>query len=212
MASEVTIKNLLLDLGGVIYDLDFQRSVSAFEKLGVGDFQSVYSHAQQTPLFDLFERGEITIENFRNEIRRMAARQIPSQEIDIAWSALLMGIPESRMKLLEQLSKKYSLFLLSNTNDLHLTAVENYIESTYGLNRFENCFEKIYYSNKMGKKKPDADCFEFVLEDAGISKNDTLFIDDTIRHIDGAKKCGINAIHLDLKKNDIHSLLNLLGI
>jgi len=205
-------KNLLLDLGGVLYDLDFQKSIDAFEKLGINDFQAVYSHAQQTQLFDLFERGEVSVENFRNEIRRMSAKQIPSAEIDAAWNALLIGIPERRIKLIEQLSKKYNLFLLSNTNELHLNAVELYIEKTYGIKRFENCFKKIYYSNKMGKKKPDADCFEFVLGNADISKAETIFIDDTIRHIDGAIKCGINAIHLNLEKNDIHSLLDSLEI
>lgn len=201
------IKNLLLDLGGVFYDLDFQKAVNAFEAIGIRNFNEVYAHAHQTPLFDLFERGEITTETFRNEIRRMAARDIPSALIDEAWNALLIGFPLHRMELIEKLSQKYNLYLLSNTNELHLSAVVRQLESSFGLKRFEKPFKKLYYSSRMGRKKPDAGCFEFVFSDAGISKSDTLFIDDTVRHVEGARQCGVNAIHLDLLKEDIHRLI-----
>ena len=107
------------------------------------------------------------------------------------------------------LSKKYRIFLLSNTNEIHIKAFTKILMDTYGQNIFESTFEKIYYSSKMKMRKPDAEIFEYVLKEINLSANETLFVDDSEQHIKGAEKIGLHVFHL-LQGKDITKELNYL--
>ena len=94
---------------------------------------------------------------------------------------------------------------MSNTNEIHIKKFEADLRKNNWLKDFQNCFDQIYYSSKMGMRKPDKNCFNKVLEDHNLKAQETLFIDDSAQHIEGAKKVGINAVLL--KKED--SILQL---
>jgi putative hydrolase of the HAD superfamily len=95
--------------------------------------------------------------------------------------------------------------LLSNTNEIHIKKFEGDLKTNNMLEQFYKCFDKIYYSSRMGKRKPEENCFIQVLEENGLIAENTLFIDDSIQHIEGAKKVGIKTFHLEKNK----SILNL---
>ncbi len=194
------IKNIIFDLGGVLLNINYLLTEQAFLELGIKDFRLVYSKAKQSSLFDQFETGRISAHLFRNELRKYLPKEISDKEIDTAWNAMLLDFPLERVKLLRQLKNKYRIFLLSNTNEIHVNAFEQIFIRSFGSNIFEHIFEKHYYSNIIGLRKPNADCFEYVLQQNQLNPIETLFIDDSEQHVAGAIQCGLKAIHL--KENE----------
>ena len=201
------IKNLLLDFGGVLLKIDYDAPVREFRKLGIENFQHIFAQAAQSSLMDDFEKGTITEEDFRNEIRKILGKEISNEEINFAWNSVLSYFPEEKMKLLKFLKEKYNLYLLSNTNEIHIKEFENSMSKAFGLNHFHSHFHKVYYSSRMGMRKPNSEIFEFVLKENNLNAHETVFIDDSIQHISGAQKVGIMAFHLDLKKEDLPDLM-----
>ena len=195
-----SIKNIIFDFGGVILNIDYKLTQRAFAKLGVTDFDLLYSQAVQNELFDLLEKGFISPSDFRKEVRKFIHGDVSDMQIDEAWNAMLLDLPEERVRLLDTLKKKYRLFLLSNTNQIHFTAFSSYMKSKFKRDIFSEVFDKAYLSHEVKMRKPDAEIFEFLLKEQNLKKEETLFIDDSIQHIKGARAIGIPAIHLDLQK------------
>src|SRR4051812_24079414 len=112
------VKNIIFDLGGVLLQIDYQLTEKAFRKLGCKDFDSIYSKAKQTPLFDDFETGKISEYGFFNKLKILSGLHTAS-DVDIrnAWNSMLIDFPQKHYVMLSELRKKYKLFLLSNTNE-----------------------------------------------------------------------------------------------
>ncbi|MBN4051505.1 HAD family phosphatase [bacterium AH-315-M05] len=194
------IKNIIFDLGRVILNVDEHLTSEAFKKLGINDFNEIYSQIRQTSLFDKLEKGSITTDEFRTELKKHLPNSVNDRAIDDAWNAMLLDLPRERIHLLEQLRSKYQLFLLSNTNEIHIKAYSNILKNSYGFENLSHLFEKEYYSCKIGLRKPDDKIFRLVLSENGLIPGETLFVDDSEEHIEAAKKLGIRT-HL-LKKGD----------
>lgn len=194
------IKNIVFDLGQVILNVDEGLTSEAFKKLGVKGFDEIYSRIRRASLFGHFETGSITANEFRTELKKHLPNPANDRDVDDAWNAMLLDLPRERIHLLEQLKSKYRLFLLSNTNEIHLNAYSKILENSYGFKDLSHLFEKEYYSCKVGLRKPDNKIFRLVLSENGLIPGETLFIDDTKEHIETAKKLGIQT-HL-LKKGD----------
>ncbi|MEC8273957.1 MAG: HAD family phosphatase [Bacteroidota bacterium] len=184
------IKNILFDLGGVLYHIDYELTIKAFKKLGIKNFQEHFSQQQQNNLFDRLETGEISDEDFIKEMKALLPH-CTREEIINAWNALLIGIPQENIQLLKDLSKQYRLFLLSNTNAIHINQINKLLYKNYNLKSLDPLFDKIYLSHQIGMRKPNNETFEWVLRDAGIIAQKTLFIEDSIQHIESANKLGI---------------------
>ncbi len=199
------VEAILFDLGGVIININYHLTKKAFENLGVLNFDLLFNKAKQNQLFDQLEKGEISAIDFYEQIRTIAKINLSNEEIKTAWNAILLDIPEQRIELLQHLSKKFRLFLISNTNSIHVDAFTNQLLLQFGKNPFPEIFEKVYYSSEIGKRKPDADIFNFVLEQNALTNNRCLFIDDSPQHIEGAAACGIPSFHL----RDGADILNL---
>ncbi|MDQ3111958.1 MAG: HAD family phosphatase [Bacteroidota bacterium] len=195
------IRNIIFDLGGVILNLDPAATQKAFESVGMPDFKEQYSTITQTGCFDDFDRGKISEKEFRDHLKKFLPDTITDEAIDKAWNAMLLDLPKERLELLKSLGKKYRLFLLSNTNEIHVTAFSAYLQKEYGFRDFSAYFERWYYSCRIGKRKPDAEIFEFVLNENGLLAEETLFIDDSPQHIEGAKKVGIKSYLLPAGKD-----------
>lgn len=192
----LVIKNIIFDLGGVILNIDYNLTVKAFKSLGVNKFDSLYSQAMQSNLFDDFEVGKISDTQFIERLKTNIDIGLKDDAIINAWNAMLLDLPLSRIEMLKMLNDRgYRCFLLSNTNEIHLKEYSSLIEKEYGIGGLNNFFEKTYYSHQIGFRKPNANAFEYVLSDAQILKAETIFIDDSIQHIDGAKKVGLSAYH-----------------
>lgn len=186
------IKNIIFDYGNVIFKLDFVKSKQAWEMLGVNNASDFYGHKIQDPVFTEFERGDISAGEFRNRIRQITNKsELSDREIDYAWNSLLIGIPEGNHNLLIHLKSKYRTFLLSNINAIHYDYIMDYLRSDFGFNGNDHLFERVYYSHLVGKRKPEPEIFEQVLKENNLNPEETLFIDDSPQHIEGAKKLGI---------------------
>ncbi len=187
-------KNLILDLGGVILDINYQNTIDAFKAIGIQHAEKLYSQQSQIPLFDLLEKGLISEEEFFNDIRMMTGGEYDNDKLRNCWNAILIGLPEENMKTLYELKKKYSLFLLSNTNSIHETAYRKMIIDQCGSFIFDDLFEKMYLSHHIHLRKPMPEIFEYVIDHSSLNKEETFFIDDSIQHVEAARKVGIDAV------------------
>jgi len=203
------IKNIIFDLGGVLLDIDYKLTEEAFIELGCRRFEELYSQAQQTSLFDDFEKGSISEMVFFYKLRNLTELDVSFRQMKEAWNAMLIGFPEKNYALLKSLKGKYRIFLLSNTNESHIEKFEKLIEKVCPVPEFESLFEKIYYSNEINLKKPYAACFLKILLENNLTADETVFIDDSIQHVKGAAKTGINAHLLDKGKTTENLLKEL---
>ena len=186
------IKNIIFDYGNVIFHIDFNKVAEAWKRLGITNAHEFYGHRQQDDVFNALERGQITPEAFRNRIRELTAKpELTDDQIDGAWNAIFVGIPKGNHELVAQVRDKYRTFLLSNINAIHLDFVHNYLKTEFQMDNNDHLFEKVYYSNLMGKRKPDAEIFEQVLQENNLNPAETLFIDDSPQHLETAKKLGL---------------------
>lgn len=201
---------IIFDLGGVVLNLDYNKTIDAFKVLGKKNFEQLYTQSQQDKIFDKFETGEITSAEFRNYMRAFIQEEIGDEKIDAAWNAMLLDLPSPRVALLKELRKNYTLFLYSNTNEIHFAAFQNIIETTYGdKNLLETIFHQTYYSHLINMRKPNTNGFQKILADNNLIAARTLFIDDSAQHIEGAKQLNLQTFHLVDK--DILQLFNFNG-
>jgi HAD superfamily hydrolase (TIGR01509 family) len=191
-----SIKNIIFDLGGVIINIDYQKAIDAFKKLSKADRTIEFNQKSQSGLFDDLETGRIPEEEFRDKVRECYQVEGSDEEIDAAWNAMLLEIPAERVELLRKLRQKYKIYLLSNTNAIHLVGFNKIVEDSFGIPNLDSLFDKSYYSHLVGERKPDAAIFEKVLAENNLNREETLFIDDSIQHIESAKAIGINTLHL----------------
>jgi len=198
------IRNILFDLGGVILDINVQATLKRFYELGFPAELMQYPHSMNTDLFFKYETGKISAGEFRSEIRSVSGVNVSDKDFDEAWTAMLLRIPRERCDLLKKLEKRYALYMLSNTSDLHTPVFEKMFREASGMNMHE-LFTKIYYSHEIGFHKPDREAWDYVIKDAGITPGETLFLDDNIHNIKASQELGFRAIHIHERTN----LLNL---
>jgi len=189
-------KNIIFDLGGVILDVDYNLTRTAFEKLGVTHFDEMYSQANADKLFQKLETGEITDDVFYKEFNRCTGLQLSDEEIRKAWDAMLLYFRGKSLEFLERIRPRYKTYLLSNTNYVHIAAFKETLHQQIGVKTLEEYFDEAFYSCEIGLRKPDAACYEWVLRNLKIEPDETLFIDDSLHNIQGAKKAGLQTIHL----------------
>jgi len=204
------IKNIILDLGGVLLNIDYHLTINAFKDLGITNFDEFYTQANQSDVFDLFEKGDTEAHHFIDGLTKHLPSSIQQQDIINAWNAMLLDFPKERLDFLLQLKNRYNTVLLSNTNALHLDFFHNQLKEVYGLDSLNDYFKRTYFSCDMGMRKPDPEIFLEVCQREGFNPSETLFIDDSIQHVEGAKAAGLQAYHLDIKTNNVISLLNTL--
>ncbi len=195
------IKNVIFDLGGVIMDIDYKKTEEEFRQLGALNFNSVYTQNRQDHFFDDFEIGIISPGAFRDILQKKLDVKITDEKFDYAWNAMLLDIPQERLDFIKNLGDKYKIFLFSNTNAIHLKEVFKICQNKNGFNTFDGYFEKEYYSHIFGKRKPNINSFISILEENRIEACETLFIDDSIQHIFGAKAAGLHAVHVSSEKS-----------
>jgi putative hydrolase of the HAD superfamily len=199
-------RNLIFDFGGVIINIDYNLLVSSFSAIGLPHFEKYFSQANQRTLFDDYEKGKITSADFRKRLKEQCQPGTTDEQIDKAWNAMILDLPKDRLELLLKLKTTHRTFLLSNTNEIHIKFIYNYLQKTYGIKDLSDYFEKVYLSYEMGMRKPDAEIFETVLNENRLDRGNTLFIDDSKQHVDAADKLGIPTCLLDVKRESIVDL------
>lgn len=195
MAQEGLIRNILFDLGGVILDIDFQLTVKAFYDLGFPAELLQYPNSMGTDVYYRYESGQIDTEQFKQELKERSGVNISDEDFHRAWTALILRIPQAHIELLDKLRRKFNLYMLSNTSDLHVQAWEQMYERQAGKSIYK-VFDRIYYSHEIGFRKPDHGAWKHVLEDARIKPEETLYLDDLIQNVKAAQELGFQAIHI----------------
>lgn len=190
------IKNIVFDLGGVILNLDFKKTELAFAALGIGNINQYYTLQTATPIFEQLEIGAITPNEFYDAFRKLVELPLTNDQILQAWNAMLLDFPAERINWLKDIAKKYKLYLLSNTNEIHYTAFMKTFKKDIGDFNFDDIFIKAYYSHKLGLRKPSKEIFETILKNENLDSAETLFIDDSAANIQAAKDVGLQTIHL----------------
>lgn len=192
------LQAIIFDLGGVLLNIDYQLTEQAFAALNIPDFETHFSQLKQSPLFDDLETGRISAADFCQALRRQTGASFTNEEIITAWNAMLLDFPRRRLQILQQLSLRYRLFLLSNTNEIHETAFNHIFVQCQGAGEhLAHYFDKIYYSHRLGMRKPDEDIFLHILRENALKPEATLFIDDSPQHIETARRLGIQTIFLE---------------
>ncbi len=190
------IKNIVFDLGGVLCGLDAERCIRAFHQIGAGEVAVYVEEHRVEDLFLQSELGYITTEEFCEEVRRITQRPIDDEKIVWAWNELLTGITPERRQAVLELSKKYRLFILSNTNDMHWKKWEaSSLLPLKGEVFKDGVFEKAFLSYELHLGKPSHEIFEAVLRQADIKADETLFIDDSLKNCEAAQALGIHTYH-----------------
>jgi len=190
------IKQIIFDLGGVFLNINFQLTSQAFAKLGVTNFNNMFTQHYSNPLFELLETGKITEYEFYDAFREATQVALTNQEIKDAWNALLLDFPPERIQWLEKIAKQYKVYLFSNTNQIHYDYFIEQFAQQFNGKHFNDYFIKAYYSQDLGLRKPYPNAFEAILTEQSLNPAETLFIDDTIKNVEAAASLGMQTIHL----------------
>lgn len=191
--------NIIFDYGGILIDIDYKKATDALDKLANSNSASMlYSKAAQTDLFNLFETGKISSQDFlENLAKKLGLTSEHTTQIHDAWCAMLLNLRVERVDVLREVTQHKRIFMLSNINAIHEKYMEDYIKKVPALSGFYELFEKVYFSHHVGERKPNHSIFEIVVNENKLDKTKTLFIDDSPQHIEGAKSFGLNTYHLD---------------
>ena len=190
------VKNIIFDLGGVLLNIDFKLTSNAFKALGVSHFDEMFTQHFSNPLFELLETGKIDEAAFYDEFRKEAGLPLTNNQIQDAWNALLLDFPAERINWLEKVAQQYRIFLFSNTNQIHYDCFIRNFSNVFDGKHFDDFFEKAYYSQFLGLRKPYPESFQAIVKEQEILPSETLFIDDTLKNIETARQLGFQTIHL----------------
>ncbi|WP_340198433.1 HAD-IA family hydrolase [Ascidiimonas sp. W6] len=197
------IKNIVFDFGDIFINLDKPATLLRMKKLGLKELSP-----ELVKMNESYEKGLISTSHFVQYYHHLFP-QVEKEELVQAWNAIILDFPEYRLNFLEKLANKknFRLFLLSNTNELHISAVKNSMSDTK-YERFKSYFEKFYLSHEIHLRKPDLEIFNFVIQENGLNPQQTLFVDDTLENVLAAKEAGWKGWHLIPGEEDIINLLD----
>jgi len=208
MKDFASIKNIIFDLGAVIIPINFSLTFKAFASLSQLSIEEIQLRYQSSTLFIDFEKGIVGNYHFLLGVRKLLnlSASISDEQIVDAWNALLLQIPAERVQRIQELSQNYRVFLLSNTNPIHITEVQSILYKNTQVARLEDVFEKVWYSYDLGLIKPGIDIYTTVLQQKQLKASETVFLDDNTDNVAGANAAGIHALLVD----DNNTLLELL--
>ncbi len=191
-----TIRNIIFDFGGVICNINIRLSEEKFKDLGFRGFNPLYSVEEGEDIFRRLEGGKISIPEFTAILKKHLNPGISDEEVMNAWNAMILDIPPQRVRLLEEVRTSYRTFILSNSNEIHYNKYLGGFSEHYGYSSFGSLFEKTWFSYQIHLQKPSREIFEYVIRDGGLNPSETLFIDDSIQHVESAANVGLITYHL----------------
>ncbi len=195
------IDTIIFDFGDIFIDLDKAACSREFAAIGLTEMDGEIEELNHR-----FEVGEIDelafLEGFQKKIPHADILEIRK-----AWNALIGDFPLHRLEFLQMLSGKYRLFLLTNTDSIHIDRFEHKVGMTFARD-FYQCFEKVYYSYEMGMRKPDPKLFETIMSRHGLDPEKTLFVDDKKENTDSAAALGLRTWNLQPGQEDVSELFN----
>lgn len=203
------IENIIFDLGGVIINLNIENTFKKFSALFNKEVSiDIFTDHKKFGFFKDYEVGKIDEREFRDHIRDLADFPISDQQIDEAWIAMLLDIPEDRINWIYEATRKYNCVVLSNTNSIHVKYFEDFFNKVTPYGYPKDVWQKLYYSHEIGERKPDISAFEYVLEDTGFEPSRTVLFDDLKENLKSASKLGIKTEYVERNNLRREQLLN----
>ncbi|RAJ17104.1 HAD family hydrolase [Olleya aquimaris] len=197
------IKTLIFDFGDVFINLDKEgamtNALELFELDELSEELIAFNSFYEQGLIDTKEFIDFYLSNFP---------KLSKKDIIEAWNYIICDFPPKRLEFIQQLAKdkQYQLILLSNTNELHINHIKEYIPF---YEEFKACFDNFYLSHEIMLRKPNSDIFKFVLDENQLNPKDCLFIDDTTENIETASKLGFHVWNNNPKTEDIVDLFTI---
>ena len=195
------IKTIIFDFGDIFINLDIEAPRIAFSKLGLQAWSEDLDKLNSS-----FEKGKISelqfLEGFQEKMPKASIKEIKS-----AWNTVLLDFPLYRLEFLQMLSQKYRLFLLSNTDAIHIDRFQHVAGTTF-YREFYECFERVYFSFELGMRKPEANIFNYLIKQHELIPKRTLFIDDKTENTDAALALGFQVWNLQVGKEDVVQLFD----
>lgn len=194
------IKNIIFDLGGVFLEVDYFKTQDAFIELGITHFNQLYTQQHASPLFELLETGKITPGKFYSQLRKVSGVELSDGEIRGAWCAMLGKFYVDALDWLDGVKRRFNIYLFSNTNKIHEDAFKITLKEQTGFDNLSHYFIKDYYSHTIGLRKPYVESYEYILKEQGLNPDETMFIDDSIKNVEGANAAGLHGLFLELPR------------
>ncbi len=186
----------IFDLGNVIIDIDYAHTFQLLKSYLPTPLHPLVDEFYQTDFHKDYEKGLIDSAAFRNEVRSYFQQDWTDQKVDEIWNSLLGKIPPYRLELIEKIKKNHRVGVLSNTNEIHIQAVDQMLKEEFGMDSFHELFDQVYYSHELGLAKPSEDIYKEMLRRLQTSPDRVVFFDDLAANVEGAKKTGIQAIQV----------------
>lgn len=188
------IRNIVFDFGRVLLNINPLLTQAGLAELGYKPDSESAGAKDDAIVMDL-ERGAITEEAFIDSVLSVVNEGVTPDDIIRVWNAMLLDFPENHVTTIQKLKEHHKVYLLSNSNSIHFDSYTASFKERYGF-ELSSLFEKMWFSYQIGLIKPDPSIFTFILDDGNLQPHETLFIDDTLVHVEAARSVGIKAYHL----------------
>jgi HAD superfamily hydrolase (TIGR01509 family) len=189
-------KNILFDFGAVVINIDIPQAYRAFSDLSGIPAETIQHLFEGQGAYADFESGKMSNDGFRALLRQELSISSSDEQLDNAWNSMLLDIPPVRIEKLRDLKTRYNIYLLSNTNAIHKKKIQEMFLEQFGIEDFTKLFHKRYLSYEIGLLKPDPSIYEYVLKDAGLKKEETIFLDDNTDNVKSALNIGLPTIQV----------------
>lgn len=189
------IKNIVFDFGGILLNLDYQKTFNNLAALF--DWQQNEYPDHVTTILDQYEMGLFSEGSFLYRLQKLTPEIVTERQILDAWNSMLLSVPSYRIDYVRTLRPHYRVFLLSNTNHTHLYYIQQHLLGAAGWSYFISSFDVCYFSHQLGLRKPDNQIYDTVTALSKLDPSETLFIDDNIHNIETAKSIGWHTLHHD---------------
>lgn len=204
------IKAVVFDFGNVIINIDVNATLQAFADLTFKPISKIQALFKEAEIFNKFETGFYSEEEFRDAIRQTLSYPLNDNEIDEAWNTLLLDVPKDRIDFLENLKYDYPIYLLSNTNSIHIRKCKQIFRNQHNIQDFTRLFSKVFLSYEMGLMKPDYQIYKKMIDSLGLDPEEILFLDDNADNINAAADMGIRTIKINPPESFVPLLEKLL--
>jgi FMN phosphatase YigB (HAD superfamily) len=191
-----SIKNIIFDFGAVVINIDIPNAYKSFAELSGIAPERVKELFETQGAYADFECGKMNDDEFHSLLRKELSITCSDAELDKAWNSMLLDIPLERVEKLKELRTRYNIFLLSNTNAIHVKRMKEMFVENFGIADFTKLFHKPYLSYEIGLIKPDASIYEYVLNDAGLNRKETIFLDDNADNVKSALAIGLPTVQV----------------
>ena len=188
-------RNVIFDLGEVLLDLAIPKTILRFSEISGKSPEQVKEIYTASDVFLNYEKGLIDDEAFRYGANELFGTRMSDYEFDDIWNGMLHNLSSERLSLLSSITDQFRLFLLSNTNEIHIRKFSE-MANNISDKPLESYFERAYYSNRLKMRKPDHEIFQYVLKENNLLPEETLFLDDNFDNITSARQLGIQTIQI----------------